>query len=74
MYVSFKSTKVVQNVAVAASASAFAAIRADGTVVAWGDARAGGDCSAVQEQLHNVQLVIIRTFRSILLMSGGIVP
>ena len=44
------------------------------TVVAWGDARAGGDCSAVQEQLHNVQLVIIRTFRSILLMSGGIVP
>ena len=31
---------------------AFAAIRSDGAIVAWGDPRRGGDCSAVREQLH----------------------
>ena len=31
--------------------SAFAAVKGDGTVVTWGDAREGGDSRAVQEQL-----------------------
>ena len=31
---------------------AFAAILADGSVVAWGDPDYGGDCSAVQDQLQ----------------------
>ena len=31
---------------------AFAAIRSEGAIVAWGDPRCGGDCSAVREQLH----------------------
>ena len=34
---------------------AFAAILADGPVVTWGDARFGGDSSAVQDQLKHVQ-------------------
>ncbi|CAE7199272.1 USP [Symbiodinium natans] len=48
-------TAVVQDVAVAATSAAFAAIRANGTVVAWGCPKRGGDCSAVQDQLQNVQ-------------------
>eukprot|EP00439_Symbiodinium_sp_Y106_P073826 s443_g14.t1 len=34
-----------------ATAGAFAAICADGTVVAWGSAAHGGDCSAVEGRL-----------------------
>ena len=34
---------------------AFAALLADGSVVCWGDRFHGGDCSAVQEQLKDVQ-------------------
>ena len=37
--------------------SAFAALLGDGSVTAWGDIRFGGDCSAVQEQLHDVQQI-----------------
>ena len=33
---------------------AFAAILGDGSVVTWGDARNGGDSTAVQEQLNRV--------------------
>ena len=40
---------------VQASMYAFAAIRADGSVVTWGNAENGGDSSAVQDQLRNVQ-------------------
>ena len=36
---------------IAASGSAFAAIRADGRVETWGDADYGGDSTAVQAQL-----------------------
>ena len=36
-------------------ARAFAAICLDGTVAAWGDIDCGGDTSAVQQQLVNVQ-------------------
>ena len=35
--------------------AAFAAILADGCVVAWGSEDSGGNCSSVQEQLKNVQ-------------------
>eukprot|EP00439_Symbiodinium_sp_Y106_P023672 s736_g2.t3 len=48
---------VVQDVTVAAATSAFAVIRSDGTVVAWGNPHFGGDCSAVQEQLQHVQSI-----------------
>eukprot|EP00913_Durusdinium_trenchii_P035707 g33411.t2 len=37
-----------------ASCSAFAAIMTDGTVMAFGPKAAGGDCSAVKDQLHSV--------------------
>jgi hypothetical protein len=33
---------------------AFTALRADGSVVTWGDADYGGDSSAVSSQLHDV--------------------
>jgi len=37
--------------------TAFAAILADGSVVAWGDPDHGGDSSAVQDQLKNVKQI-----------------
>ena len=40
-----------------ATGSAFAAILGDGSVVTWSDDRYGGDCSAVQAQLKNVQQI-----------------
>ena len=45
---------------------AFAAILDDGSVVTWGDARHGGDSSAVQDQLKNVAAdpSLCRCFRS----------
>ena len=39
---------------IAASSRAFAALRADGRVVAWGHPHCGGDCRRVQEELHGV--------------------
>ena len=36
---------------------AFAAILGNGSVVTWGDADCGGDCSAVLDKLKNVQQV-----------------
>ena len=39
------------------TSGAFAAILADGSVVAWGHPARGGDSSAVQDQLRNVQEV-----------------
>ena len=40
-----------------ATRGAFAAILADGSVVAWGAPDRGGDSSAVQDQLKNVQQI-----------------
>lgn len=37
-----------------ATESAFAAIRADGAVVCWGNPHDGGDCAEVQDQLIDV--------------------
>ena len=42
---------------IAATSSAFAAIRDDGSIVAWGDQGDGGDCSAVADQLRDAQLL-----------------
>ena len=42
---------------VQATAGAFAAILADGSVVTWGRPSYGGDSSAVRDQLKNVQQV-----------------
>ena len=37
-----------------ATGGAFAAIRADGSAISWGDPSCGGDSLAVQDQLRNV--------------------
>ena len=50
-------TAIQQTVAVAATRSAFALIRAEGTVMTWGCPRDGGDSSAVQHQLYDVQQI-----------------
>ena len=47
----------IKNVQVQATRSAFSAIHGDGSIVTWGDAGAGGDSTAVQDQLKNVQQV-----------------
>ena len=53
---------------VQATGGAFAALLADGSVVAWGDPRGGGDCSAVRDQLRNVEQIqaTARSFAAIL--------
>ena len=38
-----------------ATADAFAALRADGRVVTWGDRAGGGDSSSVETQLREVR-------------------
>ena len=54
---------------------AFAAILADGSVVAWGDPDKGGDCSAVQDLLRNVQQIQASSgaFAAIL-ADGSVIP
>ena len=47
----------ISRVRVQASLCAFAAILGDGSVVTWGHASHGGDSSAVQRQLKNVQQI-----------------
>ena len=42
---------------IAATERAFAAILSDGSVVTWGDADSGGDSTAVQDQLKDVQKI-----------------
>ena len=52
-----------------ATSDAFAAILADGSVIAWGNPKfGGGDCSAVQDQLRNVQQIqsTVHAFAAIL--------
>ena len=44
-------TVQVQQISLAATASSFAAILGDGSVVTWGGSRAGGDSSSVQPLL-----------------------
>ncbi|CAE7919001.1 Herc2 [Symbiodinium sp. KB8] len=47
----------VGRVQVQATRHGFAAVRGDGSVVTWGDPRSGGDSSAVQHNLKNVQQI-----------------
>ena len=47
----------INQVQVKSSLGAFAAILGDGSVVTWGVPDYGGDCSAVQDQLKNVQTI-----------------
>eukprot|EP00439_Symbiodinium_sp_Y106_P015313 s157_g2.t1 len=44
-------------VQIQASGGAFAALLDDGSLVTWGDAQTGGDSSAVQDQLKNLQQI-----------------
>ena len=50
---------------------AFAALRADGSVVTWGDAATGGDSSAVQDQLRGVQQIQATEFAFAALLADG---
>ncbi|CAE7945442.1 HERC1 [Symbiodinium sp. KB8] len=47
----------ISSVGIQSSGEAFAAILGDASVVSWGDAANGGDSSAVQAQLQNVQQI-----------------
>ena len=64
-------TAVVRDVVIAATKHAFAAILSSGTVVAWGARHAGGDCSAVQHQLQNVQQIQSSAFAFAALLADG---
>eukprot|EP00928_Gymnodinium_smaydae_P095251 TRINITY_DN8168_c0_g1_i10.p2 TRINITY_DN8168_c0_g1~~TRINITY_DN8168_c0_g1_i10.p2 ORF type:complete len:205 (+),score=32.91 TRINITY_DN8168_c0_g1_i10:27-617(+) len=48
---------LVRSICIWSTGSAFVAMKADGSVVTWGDAENGGDSSAVQGQLADVQQV-----------------
>lgn len=45
-------------VTVYANRDAFAALKSDGSLIAWGHPDLGGDCSSVQEQLKGVQSIV----------------
>ncbi len=53
------------------SSCAFAALRADGTVVAWGSEEAGGDTTAVEDQLQNVQTIGATAMAFAAILSDG---
>ena len=54
-----------------ARALAFAAILANGSVVTWGDPGHGGDCSAVQDQLKNVQQIQATAWAFAAILANG---
>ena len=54
-----------------ATGAAFAAILADGSVVTWGDARAGGASSLVQARLKNVQQIQASTCAFAAILGDG---
>lgn len=57
------------------TSAAFAAVREDGSVVAWGDAACGGDCSAVDEQFSGEVLSVYSNDRAFaaLMETGALV-
>ena len=64
----------IRRVDVLGSAAAFAAILGDASIATWGDAGCGGDSSAVQDRLKNVQQIQAteRAFAAIL-VDGSVV-
>ena len=71
--VTARQFKLVQQIQ-ATYFGAFAAILADGSVVAWGDPERGGDCSAVQDQLRNVnQIQATESSFAAILADGSVV-
>ena len=62
---------VAMPVQVVGAEKAFAAIRGDGSVVAWGDPENGGDASAVQDQLQDVVQVQNTSYAFAALRSDG---
>ena len=54
-----------------ASGRAFSAILGDGSVVTWGAGWAGGESSAVQTQLKNVQQVHTYDFSFVAILDDG---
>ena len=59
---------------VQATINAFAAILQDGSVVTWGNANGGGDCSAVKDRLKNVQQIqATETAFAAILSDGSVV-
>ena len=54
-----------------ACGGAFAAILGDGSAVTWGDACFGGDSSAVQSQLKNVQQIQASSSAFVAILGDG---
>ncbi|OLQ06339.1 hypothetical protein AK812_SmicGene10354 [Symbiodinium microadriaticum] len=61
----------IKQVQVKGSAQSFAAILGDASVVTWGDASAGGDSIAVQNQLKNVQQIQATRFAFAAILGDG---
>ena len=64
-------TAVAQQARLAATQKAFAAIRVDGRVVAWGDPASGGDCSRVKTELTNVHQIQSTEAAFAAILAGG---
>ena len=58
---------------IAATEGAYAALKADGTVVTWGDPTVGGDSSSVASQLTNVVAITANKYAFAALKSNGTV-
>ncbi|OLP97890.1 Ankyrin repeat and KH domain-containing protein mask [Symbiodinium microadriaticum] len=61
----------INRIQVQACRLSFAAILGDGSVVTWGDAEYGGDSSAVQDQLKNVQQIQASDFAFAAVLADG---
>ena len=61
----------IGGVQIQANENALAAILGDGSVVTWGDAAKGGDSSAVQDQLKNVQSIQATGYAFAAIVEGG---
>ena len=61
----------ITRVKVQASGFAFAAILGDGSVVTWGNAAFGGDSSAVQDKLKNVQQIQASAYNFAAILADG---
>eukprot|EP00439_Symbiodinium_sp_Y106_P044612 s1093_g5.t1 len=55
----------------ASTTGAFALLRADGSVVTWGDDDLGGDCSGVRDQLQGVKKIYATDYSFAALLSDG---